>query len=96
MTLSRRKGFRLQAASRAANELEAVSVARPSGWGNPFVIGRDGSQAQCVAHYRRWIRQPAQKALREKARAVLKGKNLACWCAPGTPCHGDILLQLVN
>lgn len=58
LTLSRRKGFRLQAASRAINGLAAVTVARPGRWGNPFVIGRDGNQAECVAQYRRWIKQP--------------------------------------
>lgn len=36
LQLSRRKGFDLQAASRAANGLEAVRVARPSVFGNPF------------------------------------------------------------
>ena len=48
LQLSRRKGFQLQALSREANGREAVVVARPSRWGNPFVIGRDGSQAECV------------------------------------------------
>lgn len=24
----------------------------------------------------------------------LRGKNLACWCKPGTCCHADYLLQL--
>jgi hypothetical protein len=94
--LSRRKGFRLQAASRAVNGLEAITVARPSRWGNPFVIGRDGNQAECVAQYRRWVKLPRQRALRDAARAALVGKNLACWCAAGTPCHADILLALVN
>lgn len=28
--------------------------------------------------------------------ATLKGKDLACWCAPGMPCHADILLKLAN
>lgn len=28
--------------------------------------------------------------------AILKGKNLACWCAPGEPCHADFLLQVAN
>ena len=22
----------------------------------------------------------------------LRGKNLACWCKPGHPCHADVLL----
>jgi len=28
--------------------------------------------------------------------AALQGKNLACWCRPGTPCHADVLLELAN
>lgn len=26
----------------------------------------------------------------------LRGKNLACWCAFGEPCHADVLLELAN
>ena len=26
----------------------------------------------------------------------LRGKNLACWCKAGTPCHADVLLRLAN
>lgn len=26
----------------------------------------------------------------------LRGKNLACWCAAGAPCHADVLLELAN
>ena len=26
----------------------------------------------------------------------LRGKNLACWCAPGADCHADVLLELTN
>jgi hypothetical protein len=39
--LSRAKGWRLPA--------NAVSVARPGRFGNPFVVGRDGTRAQCAA-----------------------------------------------
>jgi len=39
LQLSRRKGFSLQALSRATNGLEAVNVARPSRWANGFRIG---------------------------------------------------------
>lgn len=28
--------------------------------------------------------------------ATLRGKHLACWCRPGTPCHADVLLELAN
>ena len=28
--------------------------------------------------------------------SVLRGKNLACWCPLGRPCHADALLELAN
>ena len=28
--------------------------------------------------------------------APLRGKNLACWCPIGKPCHADVLLRLAN
>jgi hypothetical protein len=53
LRLSRAKGFDLQEASRAANGLDAVSVARPGPHGNPFVVefvkGMD-SQGWRVVH----------------------------------------------
>lgn len=27
---------------------------------------------------------------------LLRGKNLACWCPPGCPCHADVLLEIAN
>lgn len=27
---------------------------------------------------------------------LLRGKNLACWCALDKPCHADVLLELAN
>jgi len=32
----------------------------------------------------------------EEIKEGLKGKNLACWCKPGDPCHADVLLKLAN
>lgn len=26
----------------------------------------------------------------------LRGKDLACWCKEGEPCHADVLLELAN
>lgn len=26
----------------------------------------------------------------------LRGRNLACWCPPDSPCHADVLLRLAN
>lgn len=29
-------------------------------------------------------------------RKALRGKNLACWCEQGEPCHADVLLEIAN
>lgn len=35
---------------------------------------------------------PSRKDIAE----ALRGKNLACWCKPGEPCHADVLLEIAN
>lgn len=32
----------------------------------------------------------------DEIRAQLAGRNLACWCPLGTPCHADVLLEVAN
>jgi hypothetical protein len=66
-----------------------VYIGRPSKWGNPFAIGKDGTREEVIAKYGQWLQtQPALLA----ALPELKGKTLACWCAPHA-CHGDILAE---
>jgi hypothetical protein len=71
-------------------------VARPSRWGNPFKIGLDGDRAACVKKFADWLAQIDQANYRVAVREELRGKNLACWCAVGEPCHADILLRAAN
>jgi hypothetical protein len=70
-----------------------VYVGRPSKWGNPFSIGRDGTRAQVIDKYRAWIL--TQPALVEAARHELHGKVLACWCAP-LACHAEVLAEIAG
>jgi hypothetical protein len=70
-----------------------VYVGRPSKWGNPFTIGRDGTRPQVIAKYRAWIL--TQPALVEAARRELRGKVLACWCAP-LACHAEVLAEIAG
>eukprot|EP00761_Pharyngomonas_kirbyi_P013959 gb/GECH01013989.1/.p1 GENE.gb/GECH01013989.1/~~gb/GECH01013989.1/.p1 ORF type:complete len:115 (+),score=22.54 gb/GECH01013989.1/:1-345(+) len=70
-----------------------VYIGRPSKWGNPFKIGRDGSRAMVIAKYENWVSE--QDELIEKVKKELPGKVLACWCAP-KDCHGDVLSALAN
>lgn len=65
LQLSRRKGFNLQAHSRAINGLPAVSVARPGLWGNPWTAqqyweagytgGIEAANGHCVNAFRAWL-----------------------------------------
>ncbi|TWA32050.1 DUF4326 domain-containing protein [Sinorhizobium medicae] len=109
LRLSRSKGFDLQAHSKSTNGLEAVHVGRPGPWGNPFVVGKHGDAPYCVDLYKALLAgllcvgaDPDTEALERTCRFVaenaheLRGKNLACWCRPGAPCHADVLLQVAN
>ncbi|RVN79025.1 DUF4326 domain-containing protein [Sinorhizobium meliloti] len=109
LQLSRRKGFDLQAHSKSINGLEVVHVGRPRPWGNPFVVGKHGDAPYCVGLYKALLAgllrvgaDPDIQALERTRRFVaenadeLRGKNLACWCKPDAPCHGDVLLQVAN
>ena len=138
LQLSRKQGFDLQKVSRETNGLPAVSVARPSTFGNPCVCSRpygcphcaefereawqdDEGEVDplrcCVDVYRHYVESGLKGAPTKTGRlwfglqAVighpyrrkliarlpeLAGKNLACWCKPGAPCHADVLLELAN
>lgn len=108
MRLSRKKGFNLQTMSQALNGLPAVSVARPSRWGNPCRIGRfrDYGAADAVRDYTLWVNRDMSVRSFDgvfgkppniyEIRTALRGKNIACWCPPDQPCHADVLLELAN
>lgn len=51
---------------------------------------------QAVRLFRWWIKQSDQRGHCEFVSIVLKGKNLACWCADNQPCHADVLLEVAN
>lgn len=69
-----------------------VFIGRPSKWGNPFKIGRDGTREQVIDKYRYWIMNQRHLLF---ALGELKGKRLGCFCSP-LPCHGDILASLAD
>ena len=101
--LSRKKGFKLPK--------NAVNVARPGKWGNPFIVGKHGTREECVKMFKHLCCnlmvmnvdtdciKAQQRFLKHAPKHIheLKGKDIACWCAlDGKPCHGDALLQLAN
>ena len=62
-------------------------IGRPSKWGNPFVIGRDGTREDVIEKFRKIQLPKLRPSLHE-----LGGKVLGCWCKPWA-CHGDVLID---
>lgn len=50
-------------------------------------------RATAVACHRAWLRCSPERL--RAARRELRGKDLACWCAP-LACHADALLEAAN
>jgi hypothetical protein len=67
-------------------------IDRRTKWGNPFPISKTKNREQVIAEYRKWI--ITQEDLLSDL-YTLKGKTLACWCAPAA-CHGDVLAELAD
>lgn len=101
--LKRTKGWRMPA--------NTVKVDRTSKFGNPFSLkeyretgyaGDDLSALTvCVAAFKAWMEGKHHWAHGSNMPpppdvSSLRGKNLACWCKPGSPCHADVLLEIAN
>ena len=69
-----------------------IYIGRPSKFGNPFIVGKDGTRDEVIEKYRTWIMNQPQ-LLKELPK--LKNKTLGCWCKPNK-CHGDILIELIG
>lgn len=73
-----------------------VYIGRGSKWGNPFVIGKDGTREEVIAKYRLhlWQQIKSGKVTGEDL-LELDGKRLGCFCKPQA-CHGDVLIDAVK
>jgi hypothetical protein len=72
----------------------AVYVGRPSKFGNPYEIGRDGTREEVIQKYKKWLLYDDSCPVTFADLLQLKGKDLVCWCAP-EPCHADVLLKYI-
>lgn len=77
----RTKGWRMP--------LNTVYVGRPTRWGNPCRVTHPRQRAAAAA----WF---VAHVLPKLDVSPLRGKNLACWCPIGEPCHADALLHAAN
>jgi hypothetical protein len=83
---------------------KAFIVVAVDKWGNPSgsrwagFVDKTEATTFAVDLYRRMLlgafdRDPFT---RKHYLEPLAGKDLACWCAEGTPCHADVLLELAR
>jgi Domain of unknown function (DUF4326) len=94
--LKRTKGWRMPA--------NTVKVTRPGPFGNPFKVGMLGvtCNADAVEKFRKMLERADLNDgmyfhfTPLRIGAYLRGKNLACWCKLGDPCHADVLLEIAN
>ena len=65
-------------------------------FGNPYVIGRDGTREEVLEKFRKYFlhRVDVDDDFRVQVLA-LRGKTLGCFCKPEA-CHGDVIAQWVD
>ena len=69
-----------------------VYIGRGSKWGNPFVIGPDGTREDVIHKYEDYIRNRPELLAQL---SELEGQTLGCFCKPQA-CHGDVLVKLLG
>lgn len=76
----------------------ATFIGRGSKWGNPFRITQQRDREHAIMEYIEWVENDEDDTkaiwIRENI-GLLRGRDLACFCAP-LKCHGDYLLEQAN
>lgn len=65
-------------------------VTRASRWGNPFPVPPH-SRSESLSLFESYLR--TKLAERPDFLEPLRGYDLGCTCAPGLPCHADVILR---
>jgi len=71
----------------------SVRVDRQSRWGNPFVLGKDGTRDQVCDLFREYAKW--RLSVQPSWLDDLVGKDLACHCSPQR-CHAETLIEFAN
>ena len=81
---------------RVLKEPRTIRIDRQTKWGNPFIIGRDGSRNLVITKYRVMLwKKISEGQISVHELAGMAGCKLACWCKP-LPCHGDVLNDAIS
>ena len=76
------------------NEKCTHYIGRPTRWGNPFVIGKDGTREEVIRKYESMLRENIylMSAMNE---TFQDDSILGCYCAP-LACHGDVIIKVLE
>ena len=73
-----------------------VYIGRGSIWGNPYIIGKDGTRNEVIDKYEEYLKLQIEKGqITNKDLMLLRGKRLGCFCKPKS-CHGDVIVKFVK
>lgn len=73
-----------------------IYIGRGSIWGNPYVIGQDGSRDEVIAKYKEHLKSQIRSGqITVNQLKQLNGKVLGCFCKPKA-CHGDVIVLAVE
>ena len=73
-----------------------VYIGRGSKWGNPFVIGKDGTREEVIEKYRLWLWEQIKGGhILKEDLLKLDNQRLGCFCKPQA-CHGDVIARAVE
>ena len=72
----------------------AINCGRPSPWGNPFIIGRDGTREEVIEKYR--VYAIKRNALDPSWLApLITATDVYCWCTPKA-CHVEVIAEILS
>ena len=71
---------------------DAVWIIRGYKYGNPYIIGEDGTRDEVCDKYEEYV---LEEFTLDEIIKDLRGKDLVCCCKPKR-CHGDFLLKMAN
>lgn len=63
---------------------------------DPSIVAGWPTASSVYDEHRDWINALGAGHPLNTIRSELGGRDLACWCPVGSPCHADILLELAN
>lgn len=69
---------------------------RPPGWTDISCENRSEAGQLALEAFSDWITSTACSKLLNRVTKALRGFNLVCHCKQGFPCHGQVLIELVN